>query len=192
MKLIYWLELLKRLLSVIRFLSSRGLPFRSSNQTLGSSNNGNYLGLLELIAQYDTVLHTHIEKFGNKGRGHVSYLSANIADEFIHVIADKIRFIIVREIHQSKYFALIIDSTPDVSHIDQLTIVFRYVDRKGFAVEKFLVFLPNVGHKGAEMETAVIEYLKKTGIIVIDCRGQAYDNAANMSGKYKGLQTRIR
>jgi len=187
----YWREILKRLLSVIRFLSSRGLPFRGSNQTIGSSTNGNYLGLLELIAEYDTLLHSHIEKFGNKGRGHTSYLSANIADELIHLIAEKVRSTIIYEIRLSKYYALIIDSTPDVSHVDQLTIVIRFVDGKGVAVEKFLVFLANTGHKGSEMETSVIQFLKNAGIIVLDCRGQSYDNAPNMAGKYKGLQAKI-
>lgn len=188
----YWREILKRLLSVIRFLSSRGLPFRGSNQKIGNSSNGNYLGLLELIAQYDIVLQAHIEKFANKGKGHVSYLSANIADELIHLLAQNVRSTLLCQILESKYFALIIDSTPDVSHIDQLTIVIRYVDRNGIAIEKFLVFLPNIGHTGAEMESAVINYLKEAGFNIMDCRGQAYDNASNMSGKYKGLQTKIR
>lgn len=49
----YWREVLKRVLQVIAFLSERGLAFRGENETLGSPNNGNYLGILELLADYD-------------------------------------------------------------------------------------------------------------------------------------------
>lgn len=65
----YWREVLRRIVSVIKFLASRGLPFRGADQTFGSSNNGNYLGILELLSQYDSFLATHIENYGNKGKG---------------------------------------------------------------------------------------------------------------------------
>jgi hypothetical protein len=34
--------------------------------------------------------------------------------------------------------------------------------------------------------------LKTHDIDVADCRGQSYDNASNMSGKYNGMQAIIR
>lgn len=42
------------------------------------------------------------------------------------------------EILTTKYFSLIIDSTPDISHVDQLTYVIRYVLPNGSPVERFL------------------------------------------------------
>lgn len=188
----YWKEVLKRIVSVIRFLASRGLPFRGANCHVGNPSNGNYLGLLELLAEYDTLLKSHIKRYANKGKGHVSYLSFNIANEFIHVLATEVSRIVIREIEKSKYFSMIIDSTPDVSHVDQLTIVLRYVDQTGSSIERFLQFLANTGHKGKEMENEVVNFLKIKNINIMDCRGQSYDTAKNMSGKYKGLQTRIK
>jgi len=44
---------LKRVLSVVRFLSSRGLAFRGSNEQFFNSHNGNFLGTLKLLAEYD-------------------------------------------------------------------------------------------------------------------------------------------
>lgn len=46
----YWRQILKRIVSVIKFLGSRGLPFRGSDQKIGSNENGNFLGLLELLS----------------------------------------------------------------------------------------------------------------------------------------------
>ena len=44
----YWQEVLRRIVSVVKFLSVRGLAFRGKNELLDSPNNGNYLGILEL------------------------------------------------------------------------------------------------------------------------------------------------
>ncbi|XP_050062927.1 zinc finger MYM-type protein 1-like [Aphis gossypii] len=102
--------------------------------------------------------------------------------------ADKI----VYEINESKNFSIIIDSTPDISKTDQLTVVIRYITATGKSKERFLAFLPSVGHKGEQMEYALIKKFNELGIELKNCRGQSYDNASNMSGVYKGLQARIK
>lgn len=66
----YWREVLRRLISVIIFIRERGFTFRGENETLGSPNNGKYLGLLELISEYDDFLKNHIKQHGNRGSGH--------------------------------------------------------------------------------------------------------------------------
>lgn len=65
----YWRDVLDRVVSVIKFLAKRGLAFRGSNEVFGSEFNGNYLGIIELLAQYDPFLAKHIENYGNKGKG---------------------------------------------------------------------------------------------------------------------------
>lgn len=47
-------------------------------------------------------------------------------------------------------------------------------------------------HTGAEMEEIVLNMLASLNIPLDDMRGQSYDNAANMSGQYSGLQSRIK
>ena len=42
------------------------------------------------------------------------------------------------------------------------------------------------------MTEALLKYLESNGISLHDCRGQSYDNAANMSGKYCGMQALIK
>ncbi len=41
----YWNKILKRVVSIIKFLAERGLAFRGDNEVFGSPNNGNDLGL---------------------------------------------------------------------------------------------------------------------------------------------------
>ena len=107
-------------------------------------------------------------------------------------MAEKCRALLANEVRKAKYFSLIVDSTPDIAHIDQLAIILRYVQSCGTPTEVFLTFVPNAGHKAQELFTAVTESLLSFGIDLMDCRGQSYDNAANMSGTYTGLQARIR
>ena len=74
----YWIELLKRIVAVVTFLAERGHPFRGHTELFGQKDNVNYLGLLELLSQFDPSLAEHIRRYGNKGRGQVSYLSSTI------------------------------------------------------------------------------------------------------------------
>lgn len=66
------------------------------------------------------------------------------------------------------------------------------VNKNGEPFERFLKFIPRIGHTAAAMETAVIDTFSKFKINIADCRGHSYDNAANMSGVYSGLQARIK
>lgn len=138
----YWKMVLQRVVVAIKALASRGLSFRGSDETFGSNNNGNYMMMLETISQFDPFLTEHIKKFGNPGRGKTSYLSSTTCDEFIELLAKQILNEIINETKVSKYYSVIVDSTPDVSHVDQLSIVLRYVKPNGEPIERFVKFLP--------------------------------------------------
>lgn len=191
----YWRKVLTRVVAVVRSLASAGLPFRGvggGEKFNSSSDQGNFIMCIELISEFDPFLAEHIAKYGNPGQGHTSYLSSTTYEQFIKLMAEKVTKEIIAEVNAAKYFSIIVDSSPDISHVDQLSFVIRYVSENGDPVERFICFLPSVGHKSKELFDAVISTLAKYDIDIKNCRGQAYDNAANMSGEYTGLQSRIR
>jgi len=188
----YWKNVLRRVVAVVKTLFSRGLAFRGKTDKFGCNQNGNFLMSLELIALFDPFLATHIEKFGNKGKGFTSYLSFNIFEQFITVMADQVLTVIVEEIQKAKYFSIIVDSTPDISHVDQLSFVVRYVKNDGTPIERFMCFLPNSGHKSEELTDEVLTMLSLFDLDPAFLRAQSYDNANNMAGAYSGLQARIK
>ena len=98
---------------------------------------------------------------------------------------------IFTELRSAKYFSVSVDSTPDVSHIDQLTCILRYVLPSG-PVERFVHFIEMQGHSGQQIADILLNFLAAHDINIADCRGQSYDNASNMSGKYNGMQAIIR
>ena len=126
----YWREVLRRIISVITFICECGLALCGDNETIGSPNNGNYPGVSELIAQYDDFLKQHIQKHANRASGHINYLSSMICEEFIELMGKRVLLEITSCIKESKYYSISLDSTPDKGHIDQLTLVFRYMEKK--------------------------------------------------------------
>ncbi|OXU16654.1 hypothetical protein TSAR_002121 [Trichomalopsis sarcophagae] len=86
--------------------------------------------------------------------------------------------------HLEKYGNKGRDSTPDLSHVDQLTIVLRYCF-KGKVIERFLGFIPISSHSGEYLSNTVLSMLEENTIDLENCRDQTYDNASNMSGKYQ-------
>ena len=93
--------MLTHVVSVIRFLASRGLPFRGENQIIGSAKNGNYLGILELLREFDPFMKEHLKQYGNRGKGNPSYLSANICEEFIELMRQQVLCTILEEVKVS-------------------------------------------------------------------------------------------
>ena len=70
----YWRKVCFRVVSMVKFLCILGLAFGSKNKLIGSPSNGNYLGIFELLSEYDAFLAEHIRVHASNGRGHPSYL----------------------------------------------------------------------------------------------------------------------
>ena len=59
-------------------------------------------------------------------------------------------------------------------------------------VERFLAFLPMEDHTVQQIFASLVQHTSEKGINLADCRGQSYDNASNMSGKYNGVQALLK
>ncbi|XP_040285919.1 zinc finger MYM-type protein 1-like [Bufo bufo] len=189
---LYWRKVFKRCLIVIQHLAERGLLLRGKDEIIGSPHNGNYLGILEEMSKFDAFLEEHIKHYANKIKGHTSYLSSTVCEELIQILGSKggskVLCKIMDELKKVKFYSISVDSTFDIPHSDQLTFIVRYVLLTG-SVERFLTFLPVFGHSGKKIAQLILDFLHKHRIDIKDYRGQSYDNAANMSGKYNGVQT---
>ena len=187
---LYCFKVIERVINVIKYLVSRGLPLRGDNQDFCSTRNGNYLGTIKLLAKYDNLLADHLLKYGNRGKGNVNYLSSTICDEVILLLGDNVRSTIIKECKKAKYYIISVDSTPDIIHVDQLTIIIRYINKEDI-VERFLTFIPITSHTGEYifakyLANILLSFLNEHEIDIANYRGKSYDNASNMSGRYKG------
>jgi len=193
----HWKNVLIRILSLIQFLASNNDSFRGSSDVLYTKNNGKFLGLIEMLAKFDPVILEHVSRIKNK-ETYVHYLGYEIQDELIKMMAAEVKQRIIDSIKTAKYFSIIMVTTPDISHNEQLTILIRIVnmdDKNTTSApvinEYFLDFIDVKSTTGLNLSEILISQLKIYNIDLKDCRGQAYDNGSNMIGQYKGVQSRI-
>lgn len=73
----------------------------------------------EEVRSIYTSYHSHIYMHPNLISGRASYLSANICEEFISLIAKQVKEKIISEIVQAKYDSINVDSTPVNRPIDR-------------------------------------------------------------------------
>lgn len=96
---------------------------------------------------------------------------------------------------KAKYYSIIVDATPDCSHVEQTTFILRYIllsaQDKFEVQERFFKFVDFNKKTGAEIATLILDTLKEHSININDCRGEGYDNGSNMSGKYAGVQAHV-
>ncbi|GFY64403.1 uncharacterized protein TNIN_273011 [Trichonephila inaurata madagascariensis] len=162
------------------------LPFWGHRETRDSTQRGNFLNIIDLLAKYDPLLNVHLsEKRIQK------YLSPKIQNELIAIIGSRIKENIVKNV-----FFIILDTTQDISKKDQLSIIIRYVttdvndnnESDNIRInETFLDFIEAANQTAKNLES-VLNFLNTLDINLAKCRGQGYDGVANMSGAYGGLQ----
>ena len=193
-----WRDLLARMLDIIKFLAKQNLAFRGHREHGGrddtSCNKGNFLELVQLLSKYDPVLREHFTKVSIGKQKSISYMSPKIQNEFINLLGDRVRKQIIQQVKEAKYFCVIFDSTPDISHRDQISQVLRYVKLDGTnveVVESFVDFVETKGKTAEKLTKLIVEKLQADGLDIQDCRGQSFDNAAVMSGVHSGVQARI-
>ena len=81
-------------MKIIRFLASRNWAFRGKNEILFQAQNGNFLGLIELLSKFDPVRKEHVTRF-MKSEFQNHYLSARmqnaaIAQKTINSVIEKV------------------------------------------------------------------------------------------------------
>ncbi|XP_054263675.1 52 kDa repressor of the inhibitor of the protein kinase-like [Macrosteles quadrilineatus] len=153
-------------------------------------NDGNFRALLRFrIDAGDKDLESHIQSCGKNS----SYISKTIQNDLIQCCGEVITNKIVSKVKSSKYFTIMADETTDMSTKEQLSICIRYLDKVKFEIkEDFLMFLNVVDLTGEGISKKILETLCSLGIDINDCRGQAYDGCSNMSGRFSGVQARIK
>lgn len=96
----------------------------------------------------------------------------------------------VSDIKWAKLFSIILDCTPDIIHTEQLSVVIWVVslEEEPHIKEHFMGFLEAEESTCQHLASLIPKRLEELKVLFKDCRGQSYDNGANMRGKNKGVQ----
>jgi hypothetical protein len=172
-----------RCLSVIftsvKYLARQGQALRGHDE-----HDGNFMQLLRLRAADITELTLWLER-------KVDMTSHNIQNEIIQLYGQSVVRHICKKIQQAGTFAIIADGTQDVSRKEQTSICIRYVDNDLCPREEFLGLYEPPDTTGEVLAKCIMDVLLRLQLPLSALRGQTYDGASNMSGKYKGCQAVI-
>lgn len=119
------------------------------------------------------------------------WLSHDIVNEIIKLMADKILRKHLTVVKNVQYYALMIDETSDISRLEQVSVCLRIVHADLSVEEIFTGFYSTDNTKSETLFNLVKDILLRYNLNFCDMRGQCYDGAANVSGRILGLQTRI-
>ena len=182
-------ELIKILLDVARTLARQGIAFRGSS--LEKDENGNFRHIVNILARHSAILHRWLAD-APKRPHRVDYLSSRSQNEFIELLAKYVSSRVIAEVCKAEMFAVIADTTPNVSHVDQLSVVARYVDQEGHAQEH-LVDMQEIEDKTGEGHAqGILAALDENSISTANIVFQSYDYMSSMSGVFKGCQAKMK
>ncbi|CAK1599564.1 unnamed protein product [Parnassius mnemosyne] len=190
-KTTFWRDVFYRIINVIITLASCNLPLRGHD-----SDSGNFVSILCLLSNYDPIL----KELLLKPKGEINYLSPTIQNEVINLLGTAVKNNIILAIKKLHFWQLFWIQQ-DLSKIDQLSVVFRYISitenddnvpKELKICESFLGFIAVSDSCAEGLKIEILNTIKEYGIDLSKCRGQGYDGANVMSGLYGGLQALIK
>jgi hypothetical protein len=146
-----------------------------------------------MLAKLEPTMEEHARRITSK-EIHNHYLGPRIQNELILMMALQVKKTIAVKVEITKYFAAILDCTPDASHREQLCFMLCHVDVSSEAVkvtENVTDFTRVQKQTGQGLTHSLLAAIDGPGLHISDCKGQGYNKGANMKGQGKGVQARI-
>jgi hypothetical protein len=179
-------EAIKILLDITKTLARQGLALRGSSEE--SEANSNFNQFVELLSRHVPFFKRWLDDAPKRPHS-AKYISPKSQNEYLKLLGEDVSTSITKEINESTMWSVIADTTPDVSHTDQLAVVARYVcSDSGIPIER-LVDIKDINDKTGDGQAQEIiasldkKLLDKDGIVF-----QSYDYTSSMSGVFRGCQ----
>ena len=161
------------------FLSRQGIALRGD----GEEKDSNFIKLLLLRSIDNTTILSMLDKKTDK------YTSPIIQNEMLKIMGLQVLREIAGSIQKAKYFSLMADEVTDVSNREQVAICIRWVDIDFQPHEEFIGLKKANTIAGVKLVVILKDSLLRMNLNISDCRGQCYDEAANMCGVRNGVAT---
>jgi len=179
-------EVICILLDVAKTLGRQSLAFRGH----ANDENGNFKQIIYLISRHCPLLKEWLDSSRFRPY-HTNYMSPKSQNEFINILGSSIKSNISKKVNDARQFAVMADTTPDLSHKDILSVVVRFVNDKGKPEERLLEVREIVDKSGKGMANEILETLRTNNLDLQNLVFQSYDFANNMSGQFNGAQQKI-
>lgn len=183
-------------MDIILYLSKYDSAFRGHNEqffTNDSFNSGKFLGLSRLLSKYHPVLSAHLASIENSNKSkRLTFMSKESQNAMLEALGETVREEILKEVKSAGMFSVIIDTTTDISKLDQFAFVLRYCSNDGDIFERLVCVDAVVDTTGKGMFEMFCKLCEKHGLNwKVQLIGQAYDGASNMQSEFKGLRSYV-
>lgn len=175
--------MLMKLLGAIKYLTRQGLPLRGHHED-NESFEGNLYQLLLLQSEDCPGMESWLHQR--------EYISPEITNELIMMMGQSILRSLLTDIRMALWFSILADEATDISRHEQMSLSIRWVD-EGYAIHEDvlgLFQLPDT--RAATIFSAIKDILIRCTLPIVQCRGQAFDGASNMSGANNGVQALVK
>ncbi|XP_070672543.1 uncharacterized protein [Malus domestica] len=163
------------------------LAFPGNDESEHSSNHGNFLELLQFLADHNEDAKAVTLK--NAPENH-KLTSPDIQKDIVNACAIETIKAIIKDISTS-LFSILIDESCDVSTKKQMAIVLCYVDKNGHVVERFIDIRHVTCITALSLKETTDEVFSRHKLSISRLCGQGYDGANNMQGEFNGLKALI-
>ncbi|KAB2617242.1 zinc finger MYM-type protein 1-like [Pyrus ussuriensis x Pyrus communis] len=164
--------LLSASLECTRWLLGQSLPFRGHDESLKSSNRGNYLELMQFLSKHNEQVRKVV--FENAPKN-LKYTSSDIQKDLVCACAVETVDAIAKDM-EGAFFSLLVDGARDSSTKEQM-VVFLGVQHVSSTTS-------------SSLEEAIERLFATTNLSMSKLRGQGYNGASNMKGELNGLKTK--
>lgn len=150
-----------------------------------SGDEGNFIGLVKLLAGENLTLANHIKKCKenaiNGRTKRLTYLSSHFVNKALFIIRKQLVNTIVTEIKRNGgSFGLLMDGSQDITCQEQFSVVVRYVNDTDDIVERTVLFFNSSDTSGASLYAILHILLTQIGLSTSNIIGYSFDGAANM------------
>ena len=175
------------IIDVVRLCLSQALAFRGHDESEESNKKGNFLTFLQFLADHNEEIKRVVL---DKAPDNNKLTSPDIQKDVVNAMVVETTKIILSELGDD-LFSILVDESRDISVKEQMVILLRYVNKNGCIVERFLGVVHVGDTTSLSLKFGVEELLQKHQLSVAKIRGQGYDGASNMQGKFNGLKSLI-
>ncbi|XP_008229786.1 PREDICTED: zinc finger MYM-type protein 1-like [Prunus mume] len=171
----------------IRFLLIQRLTFRGHDEYENSSNQRNFLRLLQFLVDHNERFQAVTLKYAPDN---LKLISPKIQKDIVNAAAVETTNVIISDIGYS-LFSILVDEYRDVSVKEQMVVMFRHVDNKGYVIECFMGIEHVASTTALSLKTSIDALFARHHFLISRLCGLGYDGASNMNGEFNGLKTLI-
>ena len=177
---------MKSICQVLLLCARQELSLRGHDESSQSINKGNFHELLSLLAAHDPIV---LERMN--GPNNATYTSPEIQNSLLNIMGRMVQDKISKEVRDAVFYSILVDETKDISKVEQLSIVIRYVDVNTKVQERFLTYVSAESLTAESLTAYILDTLANNNLNPKNIVSQGYEGASVMSGRCSGVQTRI-